>query len=94
MSALYLLDDLIGIFQNKMDIIKESMSEKLNRIDEALGIHYSNCDIKDYYNKNGAGKFIVFVRENGFDENDVDVQLGDDVNPDECLYVNMDDNFP
>eukprot|EP01084_Bolivina_argentea_P213359 362382_1 len=70
------------------------MSERLKRIDEALGIHYSNCHIKDYYNKNGDGKFIVFVRENGFDENDIDVQLADDVDPDECLYVGMDNNFP
>eukprot|EP01084_Bolivina_argentea_P273776 466432_1 len=94
MSALQLLDDLRAIFHNKIEVIKVSMSEKLKRIDEALGIHYSNCDIKGYYNENGEGKFIVFVRENGFDENDVDVQLGDETDPDECLYIGMDDNFP
>eukprot|EP01084_Bolivina_argentea_P217507 369252_1 len=70
------------------------MAQRFKRIDKALGIHYSTHGINNYYNANNEGKFITFVTENEFNEDDIDLQLGNNVNPDDCLYVKMDNNFP
>eukprot|EP01084_Bolivina_argentea_P282134 482888_1 len=70
------------------------MYSAFNRIDKALAIYYTNHGRKDYYDENGDGKFIAFVHENDFDENAIDLELGDNVNPNDCLYLSMDNGFP
>eukprot|EP01083_Nonionella_stella_P021522 59679_1 len=64
------------------------------RIDHALAQHYSNCDRHDYLDENGIGKFMRFIHQHAFEENAIDLELGDDIDPDECLFVEMDPTFP
>eukprot|EP01083_Nonionella_stella_P288927 983217_1 len=70
------------------------MAAPFQRIDKALAQHYASCNRNDYFDENGIGKFIRFVKKHAFDENEIDWELGDDVNVEDCLYIEMDPTFP
>eukprot|EP01084_Bolivina_argentea_P303177 523368_1 len=76
----------------KFQPILTSMAEGFERIDKALAIHYNNCGRKDYYNQDGDGKFMSFVKH--LDENNIDLELGDQIAAKDCLYIHMDEEFP
>eukprot|EP01084_Bolivina_argentea_P129434 228611_1 len=64
------------------------------QIDQALAIYYKTCGRNDYYDEKGNGKFMKFVTKNAFDPNMIELELGDNVKPEECLYIEMDQDFP
>eukprot|EP01083_Nonionella_stella_P186723 684395_1 len=66
------------------------MATSFKRIDDALAQHYANCGRNDYLDENGIGKFMRFVTTHAFDED----ELGDEIDSDECLFVEMDPTFP
>eukprot|EP01083_Nonionella_stella_P126176 381767_1 len=71
------------------------MATPFKRIDGALAQHYANCNRNDYLDENGIGKFMRFVKKHAFDEDAIDLELGDDVNdPNDCLFIEMDPMFP
>merc|ERR1712244_62269 len=37
---------------------------------------------------------MTFVMVNEFDEDQIDLELGDDITANDCLYIEMDDEFP
>eukprot|EP01083_Nonionella_stella_P276228 938448_1 len=66
------------------------MATSFKRIDDALAQHYANYGRNDYLDENGIGKFMRFVTTHAFDED----ELGDEIDSDECLFVEMDPTFP
>eukprot|EP01083_Nonionella_stella_P091157 254771_1 len=71
------------------------MATPFKRIDGALAQHYANCNRNDYLDENGIGKFMRFVKKHEFDEDAIDLELGDDVtDPNDCLFTEMDPAFP
>ena len=62
--------------------------------DRALSEYYKYCGRNDYYDEHHDGKFIQFVNENEMDEENIDLELGKNVKPKDCLFIEMDDNFP
>eukprot|EP01083_Nonionella_stella_P077139 210451_1 len=68
------------------------MATPFKRIDDALAQHYAKCNRNDYFDENGIGKFIRFVKKHAFDEDAIDLELGDD--PNDCLFIEMDVMFP
>eukprot|EP01084_Bolivina_argentea_P263320 445635_1 len=67
---------------------------EFRRIDKALGQYYICCGRTDYYYSNSYGKFMKFAMENECDEDDLYSELGDDALFDECIYIDLDDQFP
>eukprot|EP01084_Bolivina_argentea_P231535 390439_1 len=63
-------------------------------IDTALGQYYLDCGRSDYYDKYGRGKFIKFTLDNGLDERDIDTALGVNAVPEDCVFIDMDNEFP
>eukprot|EP01084_Bolivina_argentea_P245418 410897_1 len=70
------------------------MDSTFARIDKALAEYYTNCGRTDYYNKNAEGKFVEFVRKNQFDEEQIDLELGDNLTANECSLLGFDNEFP
>ena len=69
-------------------------SSSFSKMDGALAAYYADCDRKDYFDEDGKGKFLQFVDINDFDEEQVEGELGDDVEPNDCSLLDMDDDFP
>lgn len=65
-----------------------------SKLDDSLAAYYEDMGRDDYYDEDGKGKFIEFVEINGFDEDQMEDQLGHNVEAMECLYLEMDENFP
>eukprot|EP00486_Rosalina_sp_Unknown_P004023 CAMPEP_0201577498 /NCGR_PEP_ID=MMETSP0190_2-20130828/23921_1 /ASSEMBLY_ACC=CAM_ASM_000263 /TAXON_ID=37353 /ORGANISM="Rosalina sp." /LENGTH=179 /DNA_ID=CAMNT_0048009601 /DNA_START=33 /DNA_END=572 /DNA_ORIENTATION=+ len=67
------------------------------KIDHALAKYYQTCGRDDYLDKNGMGKLLRYVIENGFitDELSINLELGDNCLPNGCSYLRFDGNkFP
>eukprot|EP01084_Bolivina_argentea_P283741 486037_1 len=64
----------------------------LSHIDACLGQYYEDMSRTDYYDDDGQGKFALFCEENELEDEDVDEELKGDAA--DCLYLDMDDNFP
>merc|ERR1712154_353365 len=60
------------------------------RIDAGLAAHYESCGREDYVDEEGLGKFSEFCEINGFEDKDVDAQLGEEATPDDCLMLDVD----
>eukprot|EP01084_Bolivina_argentea_P248456 415629_1 len=65
-----------------------------DKIDNLLAIHYKKCGRNDYFDENNQGKFRAFVDLNCFEEDTIELEVGSDIEPDDCLFIGMDDNFP
>eukprot|EP01084_Bolivina_argentea_P274286 467468_1 len=86
------IENPLKLQSNRNIIQKKGDDEDINefeRMDTALGNYYANNGRSDYYDANGDGKFMTFA----FIE-DIDSQLGDNVVPNNCAYIYMDDQFP
>eukprot|EP01083_Nonionella_stella_P165976 553600_1 len=71
------------------------MASSAQRVDDALAQYYKTCGRNDYFDSNGVGKFMQFVKKHEFDEDAIASELGDDtVNANDCLFVEMDSTFP
>jgi len=66
----------------------------VTKMDDSLAAYYEDMGRKDYYNEDGRGKFMEFTEMNGFDEDQMEEQLGHNVEAMECLYIDMDGDFP
>eukprot|EP01084_Bolivina_argentea_P029576 54917_1 len=75
----------------KVNYIQHSI---FKRIDNALAKYYKQCGRDDYYDENDNGKFIVFMHVNNFKENQIESQLVDIRNANDCLFIEMDPAFP
>lgn len=65
-------------------------------IDRELSIYYNYLRQNDYYengDNTGKGKFMKFIDENDFEEDDLEEELDDD-NEEDCQYYEFDENFP
>eukprot|EP01084_Bolivina_argentea_P277477 473719_1 len=71
-----------------------SNDSMFKRIDNALGKYYKECGRKDYYDRNGNGKFITFIHINKVNENQIEAQLCNDTNSNDCLFIKIDPQFP
>ena len=99
------IDDY-SLVQNVEEKYEHSFSEYIDRkekwilasTDLKLAEHYKECGRNDYYDYNGDGKFIKFVREHGMDQPRIDLELAYDRNQkisvNDCLLIKMDNNFP
>eukprot|EP01083_Nonionella_stella_P280483 954178_1 len=67
----------------------------LVKIDTALAKYYKDCGRQDYFNKNGQGKFRVFMTAMDFDDDIIKIQLEYDLKQAKnCKLVEFDKNFP
>ncbi len=73
---------------------KHLIDSAFNKIDSGLAAYYAICRRSDYFNEDGKGKFILFAEQNKLSEEDINLELGDSVNPDDCLFIDIDDDFP
>ena len=78
---------------------KKRKKKAFKKMDEALAVYYAECHREDYYDDDDddegqKGKFMRFVLKQEMDEEAVELQLADGVNPNECPYVAMDPSFP
>merc|ERR1712228_1034170 len=65
------------------------------RIDRAMGLYYWNLGKnKKYFDADNKGKFLLFVLKNGFDEDAIEQELGDNVDANDSKYIAMDCDFP
>eukprot|EP01084_Bolivina_argentea_P213474 362546_1 len=64
------------------------------KIDTALGKYYTHFDRYDYYDKTGNGKFINFVNNNEYIEHDINLELGKDINANDCAFVDIFTDLP
>ena len=48
----------------------------------------------DYYNDDGNGKFMEFVRCEDFKEENINEEIGNNSQPSDCSYLLMDKDFP
>jgi len=65
------------------------------RIDDALAQYYANCGRQDYYDRRRErGKFMDFVTLKAIDEDTVRSELDDTANPDDCIFLELDSEFP
>eukprot|EP01084_Bolivina_argentea_P264254 447575_1 len=69
-------------------------NEEIRKINEALCCYYESLGSNGYYKPNNKGKFKEFMDVNGFDQKDIEQQLGDNGTVDNCLFVDMDEDFP
>merc|ERR1711933_633631 len=63
------------------DINEEEKNDKdvFEQIDAALGEYYKTFDRNDYFNQNGEGKFLIFCKVKGWnDENELEKYFGND----------------
>ena len=74
--------------------IDDDKNESFGFIDKILGEYYKMNGIKDYFDENGAGIFSKYIEENGYEEEEIGEELGDDANYEDCVYLDFDDNFP
>ena len=70
-----------------------------DKIDAALEMYYIRMGRRDYRNiKSGIhrnkGKFKAFWDENEYNSSDVDDELGQDAEYDNCSYLEFDNDFP
>ncbi len=84
--------------QAPINIIKENAGAQSNKsgfqkIDNALGKYYESKEREDYFDISKVGKFMKYVEEQGFDEDDLNDEL-DDANMEDCGYLDFDENFP
>eukprot|EP01083_Nonionella_stella_P128780 390300_1 len=66
-------------------------------IDEAKQKYYLKMgrnDYRDYNDHRSKGKFSKFFQENEFESDDMEDELGEDTEPQDCSYTDFDDNFP
>lgn len=61
---------------------------------KALAAYYLICRRSDYFDSLGRGKFMKFVETVGMDEGNIRLELGLGVSPDDCVFIDIDDNFP
>ena len=85
-------------FTNSIDEFYYAKREELSpfqRIDIALGKYYKmiNSNI-NYFNEDRKGKFLLYVKKHGFNENEIDDELGDGVRAKDSMYIEMDKDFP
>eukprot|EP00488_Nonionellina_sp_1-RS-2012_P000482 TRINITY_DN11305_c0_g1_i1.p1 TRINITY_DN11305_c0_g1~~TRINITY_DN11305_c0_g1_i1.p1 ORF type:complete len:252 (+),score=89.21 TRINITY_DN11305_c0_g1_i1:92-847(+) len=59
------------------------------RIDRALAQYYYHFKPQNY-----GGKFMFYVQKHGFDENEIEDELGDGVIATDSMYIEMDPHFP
>ena len=59
-----------------------------HKIDHALNLYYSRLNVK-YLNENSIGKFISFVEEQEFDSDEIEDELGDDADVNDCAYLDF-----
>eukprot|EP01083_Nonionella_stella_P199058 730253_1 len=63
------------------------------RLDDAVAQYYKDCGRNDYFDEeSGVGKFVKFVNQNGFEDEDVCDELAEE--PDECTLTDFDPMFP
>eukprot|EP01083_Nonionella_stella_P305785 1068186_1 len=63
------------------------------RLDDALAQYYKDCGRNDYFDEeSGVGKFVKFVNQNGFEDEEVCDELTEE--PDECTLTEFDPMFP
>eukprot|EP01084_Bolivina_argentea_P041813 77187_1 len=90
-----LIEANVNSTQNEVKQNPMSTLPKTSRMDAILCQYYKCHGRNDYINKeNNKGKFIEFVEVNGFDEKDIEKDFEDNTDPDECSFIDMDDNFP
>eukprot|EP01084_Bolivina_argentea_P005287 9994_1 len=63
-------------------------------MDKALCNYYKSFGRNDYYNIESQSKLADFIKVNDFDEKNIDEQLGDNAQATNCLFVDMDEDFP
>ena len=61
---------------------------------KALAAYYLICRRGDYFDEEGKGKFMKFADALGLDEANIRLELGLGVSPDDCIFIDIDDNFP
>eukprot|EP01084_Bolivina_argentea_P008868 16578_1 len=75
-------------------LVHIGISSPFKVIDNALGQYYLDCGRTDYYDENGVGKFLKFVNENKYNENEIDLELGHNIVAEDCVFVDIDEQFP
>eukprot|EP01084_Bolivina_argentea_P025034 46584_1 len=68
------------------------MTGLFKQIDRVLGLYYQRCGRNDYYDVDGTGKFIIFVKKQSLDEDCIHLELSNNV--EYSSFTEMDDNFP
>ncbi|MEM7361928.1 MAG: hypothetical protein AAF335_02855 [Bacteroidota bacterium] len=64
----------------------------VDKIDKGLHKYYTHFQIEAYLDEDGTGKFSLFCTENGIDDEVVREEL--EVDKDDCLLLELDDDFP
>ena len=59
-------------------------------MDEALKEYYSYCGRDEYV----SGMFAKFAKLHGYDDSRIELELGDNADPSDCLLVEFDNHFP
>ncbi len=70
-----------------------SSNSVLKRMDNELGKYYKQFGRTDYYDENGNGKFLKFIKINKLSVQDIVSQLAD-INSYDCLFMKIDPQFP
>lgn len=72
----------------------------LKALDDIIGEYYKRMGQSNYY-ENGkkteeGGKFILFASENGFEDDSLEDEFADDIDPSDCIFLGFDDDntFP
>eukprot|EP01084_Bolivina_argentea_P185434 319771_1 len=64
---------------------------RAHKIDQALALYYHNMNRNDYYDKyQKKGLFLTAFNDGDFDINDINNQLNDKANIDECCFLDFD----
>lgn len=63
-------------------------------MDKALNDYYHRLGRDDYYDKYGRSKLMRFMRNNEYEKEHLEHQLGSHASPDKCDFINMDFKFP
>mmetsp|Transcript_47487 Transcript_47487/g.76198 ORF Transcript_47487/g.76198 Transcript_47487/m.76198 type:complete len:753 (-) Transcript_47487:200-2458(-) len=80
--------------------LRSSSSNKVKKsvqIDNALEQYYLEMGRSDYRHDSrdhAQGKFLAFFCDNDYDTDDIADELGEDVEAEDCSYLDFDDDFP
>ena len=67
------------------------------QIDDALGRYYAQLERTDYYGEGGQnadGLFLKWFRDNGYDDDAIEEELGETADFEECAFTDFTDDFP
>lgn len=81
------------LFQ-QIRVIMASDQMTFVKMDRIIGRFYRSQGRDDYFDDMNKGKFLKFVEEFGFDEDELEYEVGEGAVAEDCSYLDFDDEFP